>query len=58
MDKGCLPYIIGIVTLAVVFGMLSQGDKGGFDSIGRVIVFGAVAVGVIALITSSGKDKN
>lgn len=57
MDKGCLT-IIGVFALVViVYASLAEGDKGGFDSIGRFFVFMLFLAGLYALIKYVNNNK-
>ena len=59
MDRGCLPYIVGVILVFVAYYLIIDGDKGegGFDSIGRFFVFALVLVGIWALFKFGGKNK-
>ena len=56
--KGFLPYIIIFIFISIIYAVIANGDKGGFDSIGRFIVFAIVVIVTILLFKNNKNNSN
>lgn len=55
MNKGCSPYMLGLIVLVIIFSVLAKGDDEGAEGLIKFCAFVVCIAGVIAIINLSSK---